>query len=182
MVHRFFFLCACGSDGLILPLSQFLSSCLWPHCLSLFISPCKSYLSWHRTNSLNPRRTSHRNRRRLQKANRKPHRTVLPLLLLRGDLVGVTAVLVVLSSRVCIGFYFVVVVGLRLRLSWSDESVAIVWENRRLRENGTSDRWLLSHLNFGFWFWGEGEGFNFWVSENWVLISVFRRELGFVLQ
>ena len=49
---------------------------------------------------------------------------VFPLLLLRGDLVGVTAVIVVSLSRVCLGFYFVVVVG--LRLSWSDESVAIV--------------------------------------------------------
>ena len=33
---------------------------------------------------------------------------------------GVTAIVVVLSSRVCLGFSFVVVVG--LRLSWSDES------------------------------------------------------------
>ena len=49
---------------------------------------------------------------------------VFPLLLLRGDLVGVTAVVVVLSSRVCLSFSFVAVVG--LRLSWSDESVAIV--------------------------------------------------------
>ena len=163
---------------------MFLSSCLWPHRLSLFLSLCKSYLSWRRTNSSNPRRTSHRNRRRLQKVDRTPHRMVFPLLLLRGDLVGVTAVIVVSSSRVCLGFSFVVVVG--LRLSWSDESVAIVWENRRLRENGTSDRWLLSYLSFGFWFWGEGEGFDFWVSEKTeelrVLISVFRRELGFVLQ
>ena len=36
---------------------------------------------------------------------------------------GLTAV-VVSSSRVCLGFSSVVVVG--LRLSWSDESVAIV--------------------------------------------------------
>ena len=180
MVYIFFFPCACGSDGLILPLSLFLSPCLWPHHLSLFLSLCKSDLSWRRTNSSNPCRTLHRNRQRLPKADWKPHRLVLPLLLLlRGDLVGVTAVVAVSSSRVCLGISFVVVVG--LRLSWYDESVAIVWENRRLRENGTSDRWLLSHLNFGFWFWGEGEGFNFWVSENWVLISVFRRELGFVL-
>ena len=61
---------------------------------------------------------------RLQKADWKPHQLVLPFLLLRGDLVGVTAVEVVLSSRVCLEFSFVVVVG--LRLSWSDESVAIV--------------------------------------------------------
>ena len=165
---------------------MFLSSCLWPHRLSLFLSPCKSHLSWRRTNSSNPHRTLHRNRRRLQKADRTPHRMVFPLLLLRGDLVGVTAVIVVSLSRVCLGFSFVVVVG--LRLSWSDESVAIVWENRRLRENGTFDHWLLSHLSFGFSFWGEGEGegFDFWVSEKAeelrVLISVFRRELGFILQ
>ena len=153
MGHRFFFLCAYDSGGLILPLSLFHSPCLRPHHLSLFLSPCKSYLSWHRKNSLNPRRTSHRNRRRLQKADQKPYRLVLPLLLLRGDLVGVTAVVVVSSSRVCLGFSSVAVVG--LRLSWSDESVAIVWENRRLRENGISDRLLLSHLSFGFWFWGK---------------------------
>ena len=163
---------------------MFLSSCLWPYRLSLFLSPCKSHLSWRRTNSSNPHRTSHRNWRRLQKADRTPHRMVLPLLLLRGDLVGVTAVVVVSSSRDCLGFSFVVVVG--LRLSWFDELVAIVWENRRLRENDTSDRWFLSHLSFGFWFWGEGEGFDFWVFEKTeelrVLISVFRRELGFVLQ
>ena len=47
--------------------------------------------------------------------------------------------------------FSVVVVG--LKLIWSDESVAIVWENRRLRENGNSDLFLLSHLSFGFWFW-----------------------------
>ena len=98
--------------------------------------------------SSNPRRTSCRNRRWLQKADRKPHQLVLPLLLLRGDLVGMTAVVVVSSSRVCLGFSSVVVVG--LKLSWSDESVGIVWENRRLR-----DRLLLSHLSFGFWFWGK---------------------------
>ena len=85
--------------------------------------------------SSNPRRTSHRNQQWLQKADRKPHWLVLPLLLLRGNLVGVTTV---------------VVVG--LKLSWTDESVAIVWENQRLRENGTSDHLLLSHLSFGFWF------------------------------
>ena len=125
MVYRFFFPCACGSDGLILPLSLFLSPCLWPHHLSLFLSLCKSDLSWCRTNSSNPRRTSHRNRQRLLKANWKPHRLVLPLLLLlRGDLVGMTAVVAVSSSRVCLGISFVVVVG--LRLSWYDESVAIV--------------------------------------------------------
>nr|POE64354.1 hypothetical protein CFP56_12403 [Quercus suber] len=73
--------------------------------------------------SLNPRRTLHRNQRWLQKADRKPHRLVLPLLLIRGDLVGVMAV-VVSSSRVCLGFSSVVAVG--LRLSWSDESVAVV--------------------------------------------------------
>ena len=59
-----------------------------------------------------------------------------------------TKVRVVLSSRVCFGFSSIVVVG--LKLSWSDESVAIVRENRRLRENGTSDRLLLSHLSFVF--------------------------------
>ena len=153
MVQSFFFRCACGSGGLILPLSMFLSPCLWPHRLSLFLSSCKSYLSWRRTNS-SARRTSHQNQRQLQKADRKPHRLVLPLLLLlRGDLVGVTGVVVVSLPRVCLGFSFVVVVG--LRLSWADESVAIVWENRRLRENGTSDCLLLSHLSFGFWFWGK---------------------------
>ena len=47
--------------------------------------------------------------------------------------------------------FSVVVVGLKLR--WSDESVAIVWENRRLHENGNFDLFLLSHLSFGFWFW-----------------------------
>ena len=161
MGHRFFFLCACGFGGLILPLSLFLSPCLRPHHLSLFLYPCKSYLSWRRTNSSNPRRTSHWNRRRLQKADRKPHWLVLHLLLLRRDLVGVTAVVVVSSSRVCLGFSFVVVVG--LRLSWSDESMAIVWE--RLHENGTSDCLLLSHLSFGFWFWGKEK----------VLISGFLR-------
>ena len=96
---------------------------------------------------LNPRHTSHRNRRWLQKADRKPHRLVFPLLLLRGDLVGVTAIVVLSSYRVCLGFSFVVIVA--LRMSWSDESMAIVWENRRLR-----DRLLLSHLSFGFWFRG----------------------------
>ena len=60
---------------------------------------------------------------------------------------------VVSSSRDCLGFSFVVVVG--LKLSWSNEWVAIVWENRRFREKGTSDRLLLSHLSFGFWFWGK---------------------------
>ena len=153
MGHRFFFLCACGSGGLILPFSLFLSLCLKPHCLSLFLSSWKPYLSWHRTNSSNPCRTSHQNQWRLQKADRKPHRLVLPLLLLRGNLVGVTAVVVVSSSRVCLRFSSVAVVG--LRLSWSDESVAIVWEKRRLCENGTSDCLLLSHLSFGFWFWGK---------------------------
>ena len=74
--------------------------------------------------SSNPCRTSLRNRRWLQKADRRPHRLVLPLLLLRDDLVGVIAVVVVSSSRICLGFSFVVVVG--LKLSWSDESVAIV--------------------------------------------------------
>ena len=39
---------------------------------------------------------------------------------------GVTAIVVSLS-RVCLGFSSVVVVG--LRLSWSEESVAIVCEN-----------------------------------------------------
>ena len=154
MGHRFFFLCACGSGGLIFPFSLFLSPCLRPHRLSLFLSPCKSYLSWHRANSSNPPRTSYRNQRQLQKADRKPHWLVLPLLLLlRGDLVGLTAVVVMPSSRVCLGFSSVAVV--RLRLSWSDESVAIVWKNRRLCENGTSNRLLLSHLSFGFWFWGK---------------------------
>ena len=153
MGHRFFFLCACGFGGLILPLSLFLSPCLKPHRLSLFLSPCKSYLSWHRTNSLNPCRTLHQNQWQLQKADRKPYRLVLPLLLLRGNLVGMTTIVVVSSSRVCLEFSSIVVVG--LRLSWSDESVAIVWENRRLCENGTSDRLLRSHLSFGFWFWGK---------------------------
>ena len=37
---------------------------------------------------------------------------------------GVIAVVVVSSSRICLGFSSVVVVG--LKLSWSDESVAIV--------------------------------------------------------
>ena len=74
--------------------------------------------------SSNPCRTSLRNRRWLQKADQRPHRLVLPLLLLQDDLVGVTAVVVVSSSRICLGFSFVVVVG--LKLSWSDESVAIV--------------------------------------------------------
>ena len=75
-------------------------------------------------NSSNPHRTSHWNQQRLQKADRKPHPLAFPFLLLRGDLVGMTAVVVVLSSRVCLGFSFVAVVG--LRLSWSDESVAVV--------------------------------------------------------
>ena len=48
MGHRFFFLCACGSDGLILPLSL----CRRPHHLSQFLSSCTSYLSWRRTNSI----------------------------------------------------------------------------------------------------------------------------------
>ena len=48
MGHRFFFLCACGSDGLILPLSLRRK----PHRLSQFLSPCTSYLSWRRTNSV----------------------------------------------------------------------------------------------------------------------------------
>lgn len=48
MGHRFFFLCACGSDGLILPLSLRHK----PHRLSQFLSPCTSYLSWRRTNSV----------------------------------------------------------------------------------------------------------------------------------
>ena len=55
--------------------------------------------------SSNPRRTSHQNWRWLQKANRKPHQLVLSLLLLRGDLVGVIAVVVVSSSGVCLGFF-----------------------------------------------------------------------------
>ena len=100
----------------------------------------KSYLSWHHTNSSNPRRTSHQNRRQLQKADRKPHRLVLPLLLLRGDLVGVTTVVVVSSSRVCLGFSYVAVVG--LRLSWFDESVAIVWEWHL---------WSLTSFSTKFW-------------------------------
>ena len=112
--------------------------------------------------SSNPCRTSLRNRRWLQKADRRPHRLVLPLLLLRDDLVGVIAVVVVSSSRICLGFSSVVVVG--LKLSWSDESVAIVWENWRLRENGTSDCLLLSHLSFGFWFW---ERIWFWFLGFW---------------
>ena len=154
MGHRFFFLCACGFGGLILPVSLFHSPCLMPHHLSLFLSPCKSYLSWHRTNSSSPYRTLHRNWRWLQKADWKPHRVVLPFLLLRGDLAGAIAVVVVvLSSRVCLGFSSIAVVG--LRLSWSNESVAIVWENQRLRENGISDHLLLSHPSFGLWFWGK---------------------------
>ena len=48
MGHRFFFLCAYGSDGLILPLSLRRK----PHRLSQFLSPCTSYLSWRRTNSV----------------------------------------------------------------------------------------------------------------------------------
>ena len=48
MGHRFFFLCACGSDGLILLLSLRRK----PHRLSQFLSPCTSYLSWRRTNSV----------------------------------------------------------------------------------------------------------------------------------
>ena len=112
--------------------------------------PC--YRQWLQFSS-NPCRTLLRNRRWLQKANRRPHRLVLPLLLLRDDQVGVTAVVVVSSSRICLGFSSVVVVG--LKLSWSNESVAIVWKNWRLRENGTFDRFLLSHLIFGFWFWGK---------------------------
>ena len=48
MAHRFFFLCACGSNGLILPLSP----CLRPHHLSLFLSSCKLYLSWCHMNSV----------------------------------------------------------------------------------------------------------------------------------
>ena len=48
MGHIFFFLCACGSDGLILPLSLRRR----PHRLSQFLSPCTSYLSWRRTNSV----------------------------------------------------------------------------------------------------------------------------------
>ena len=48
MGHRFFFLCACGSDGLILPFSL---RCK-PHRLSQFLSPCTSYLSWRRKNSV----------------------------------------------------------------------------------------------------------------------------------
>ena len=159
MGHRFFFLCACGFGGLILPLSLFLSPCLRPHRLSLFLSPCKSYLSWHRTNSLNPRRTLHQNQWQLQKADRKPYRLVLPLLLLRGNLVGMTTIVVVSSSRVCLGFSSIVVVG--LRLSWSDESMAIVWENRRWH--------LWSLISFSSKFWililGEGDGFDFWVSQ-----------------
>ena len=50
--------------------------------------------------SSNPRYTLHQNRQWLQKADQKPHRFVLPLLLLRGDLVSVTAVVVVVSSSV----------------------------------------------------------------------------------
>ena len=95
--------------------------------------------------SSNPRSTSCWNRQWLQKANWKPHWLVLPLLLLRGDLVGMTVVVVVSPSRVCLVLSSIVVVG--LKLSWSDESVAIVWENRRL-----SDCLLLSHLSLGFWF------------------------------
>ena len=101
---------------------------------------------------LNPRCTSHQNRQWLQKVDWKPHQLGLPLLLLRGDLVGVTAI-VVSSSRVCLGFSSIVVV--RLRMSWSDESVSVVWGNRRLHENDTSDRLLLSYPTFGFWFWGK---------------------------
>jgi len=112
--------------------------------------PC--YRHWLQC-SLNPRRTSHRNRWWLQKVDRKPYRLVLPRLLpLQGDLVGVTVV-VVSSSRVCLGCSSIIVVG--LRLSWSDESMAVVWGNRRLHENGTSDHLLLSHLSSGFWFWGK---------------------------
>ena len=37
---------------------------------------------------------------------------------------GVTAIVVLSSSRVCLGFSFVVIVA--LRMSWSDESMAIV--------------------------------------------------------
>ena len=48
MAHRFFFLCAYGSNGLILPLSP----CLRPHHLSLFLSLCKLYLSWCHMNSV----------------------------------------------------------------------------------------------------------------------------------
>ena len=48
MGHIFFFLCAYGSNGLILPLSL----CRRPHRLSQFLSPCTSYLSWHRMNSV----------------------------------------------------------------------------------------------------------------------------------
>ena len=39
---------------------------------------------------------------------------------------GVTAVVVVSSSRVCLGFFFFSVVVVWLKLSWFDESVAIV--------------------------------------------------------
>ena len=49
---------------------------------------------------------------------------VLPLLLLRGDLVGMTTVVVMSPSRVCLVLSSVVVV--MLKLSWSDELVAIV--------------------------------------------------------
>ena len=112
--------------------------------------------------SSNPRRTSLRNRRWLQKVDRRPHWLVRPLLLLRDDLMGVTAVVVVSLSRICLGFSSIVVVG--LKLSWSDESMAIVWENRRLHENGSSDRLLLSHLSFGFWFW---ERIRFWFLGFW---------------
>ena len=71
-----------------------------------------------------------------------------------------TEVRVVSSSRVCLRFSSIVVVG--LKFCWSDESVAIVWENQRLHKNGTSDRLLLSHLCFGFWFWGKDMVLIFW--------------------
>ena len=45
MGHIFFFLCPCGSGGLILPLSLFLSPCLSPHRLSLFLTQRTSYFS-----------------------------------------------------------------------------------------------------------------------------------------
>ena len=43
MGHRFFFLCACGSDGLILPLSLFLSPCLSQASSPLSISLLAPY-------------------------------------------------------------------------------------------------------------------------------------------